>query len=42
MNEVIECYVKIVISGKMELKEVPDRYRKVVEEIINAKSNNDK
>ena len=42
MNEVIECYVRIVRSGRMELKDVPERYRKAVEEIISADSNNDK
>ena len=34
MNEVIECYVRIVISGRMKLEDVPERYRQQVAKII--------
>lgn len=41
-QRVIECYVKIVTTGKMELEEVPERYRDKVEEMLNGESNHDK
>lgn len=36
-NSLVETYAKLVLSGKMTLEQVPEKYREAVKRYINNK-----